>query len=189
MVAPRSGACGPDCASAPCTLRQLRTAQRLSEQDELRIALWAEMTVASHLLGWITPLPGEAMRHGLASDRAADRRLVDCAIGQAVDRAVHSRAGAVGAPHALAEHVAGLMRAQLDGDDPCPVGEPRWKAAKGVRTRQYYHGRHTPSVLEKAVGCADPSEEWAGRFARAVACFERKPRRPVAVPPATKEKP
>ncbi|MFB8087916.1 ATP-binding protein [Streptomyces sp. NPDC055992] len=189
MVAPRSGACGPDCASAPCTLRQLRTAQRLSEQDELHIALWAEMTVASHLLGWITPLPGEAMRHGLAAHRASDRRLVDCAIGQAVDRAVHSRAGAVGAPHALAEHVAGLMRAQLDGDDPCPVGEPRWKAAKGIRTRQYYHGRHTPSVLEKTVGCADPSEEWAGRFARAVTCFERKPRRPVAVPPATKGKP
>ncbi|WNI20964.1 ATP-binding protein [Streptomyces sp. ITFR-16] len=187
MVASRSGACGPDCAAAPCTLRQLRTAQRLSEEDGLRIALWAEMAVASHPLGWTTPLPGEAMRQALAERRTVDRRLVECAIGQAVDRAVHSRVGAVGTPHALAGHVAALMRAQLDGDDPCPVAEPRWKAGKGVRTRQYYHGRHTPSVLEKAVGCADPSEEWAGRFARALACFERKPRRPVASPPPAKE--
>lgn len=187
MVAPRSGACAPDCAAAPCTLRQLRTAQRLSEQDELRIALWAEMTVASHLLGWVTPLPGEAMRQALAEHRTVDRRLVECAIGQAVDRAVHSRVGAVGTPRALAEHVAAVMRAQLDGDDPCPVAEPRWKAGKGVRTRQYYHGRHTPSVLEKAAGCEDPSEEWVGRFARVLACFGRRPRRPVVSPPATEE--
>lgn len=182
MVAPRSGACSPDCAAAPCTLRQLRTAQRLTEQDELRITLWAEMTVAAHLLGWFTPLPGEAMRHDLAPHWTSDRRLVECSIGQAVDRAVHSRVGAVGSPGALAEHVAALMRAQLDGDDPCPVAEPQWKAGKGARTRQYYHGRYTPSVLEKAVGCGDPSEEWARRFARVLACFERRPRKPVASP-------
>ncbi|MBT2479823.1 ATP-binding protein [Streptomyces sp. ISL-94] len=182
LVAPRSGACGEDCSAAPCTLRQLRTAQRLTEQDELRITLWAEMAVAAHLLGWTTPLPGKAMRRDLAPYRTSDRRLLECAIGQAVDRAVHSRVGAPDSPAALAGHVAAMMRAQLDGGDPCPVAEPRWKARKGTKTRQYYHGRHTPSVLEKTVGCADPSEEWPKRFARALTVFERRPRKPVPTP-------
>ncbi|MEU9994470.1 ATP-binding protein [Streptomyces sp. NPDC050848] len=180
MIATRSRACGTDCATAPCTLRQLRTAQRLTEEDELRITLWAETAVAAHLLSWTTPRPGEAMRRALAPYWSADRRMVECAIGQAVDRAVHSRVGAAASPDALAEHVAWVMRAQLDGHDPCPVAEPRWKARKGTKTRQYYHGRYSPSVLEKAVGCADPSEEWAKRFARALACFDRRPGRPKA---------
>ncbi|MGW2015317.1 ATP-binding protein [Streptomyces sp. NPDC001927] len=179
MIATRSRACGTDCGTAPCTLRQLRTAQRLNEEDELRITLWAEMAVASHLLGWTTPLPGEAMRHALAPYWAAHRRTVECAIGQAVDRAVHSRVGAPSSPDALAEHVAWVMRAQLDGHDPCPVAEPHWKARKGTKTRQFYHGRYAPSVLEKLVGCTDPSEEWAKRFARTLACFDRRPRKPV----------
>ncbi|MFE5938455.1 helicase HerA domain-containing protein [Streptomyces sp. NPDC056470] len=178
MIATRSRACGTDCAAAPCTLRRLRTAQRLSEQDELRITLWAEMTVASHLLGWTTPLPGEAMRRSLAPHWSTDRRSVECAIGQAVDRAVHSRAGAPASPDGLAEHVAWVMRAQLDGHDPCQVGEDRWKARKGTKTRQYYHGRYSPSLLERVVGCADPSEDWAKRFARTLACFDRRPGRP-----------
>lgn len=178
MTGSRSGACGGDCGSAPCTLRDLRRAQRVSEQTELRIALWAETAVAAHLLGWTTPLPGAAMRRELALYVTDHRRLLDCAIGQAVDRAVHSRVGAPEAPEALAEHVAAMMRAQLDGHDPCPVGEPRFKARKGTRTREYYHGRYTPSVLEKIVGCVDPSEEWGPRFGRALGCFERVIRKP-----------
>ncbi|MCX5266421.1 ATP-binding protein [Streptomyces sp. NBC_00199] len=175
MTGPRSRACAPDCSAAPCTLRDLRRAQRLTEQAELRVTLWAEMTVAAHLLGWTTPLPGEAMRRELEPYRG---RLLDCAIGQAVDAAVHSRAGAPSRPGALAEHVAAAMRAQLDGLDPCPVGEPRFKARKGTRTRVYYHGRHEPSVLEGIVGCADTSQEWRGRFARTLSCFARSIRRP-----------
>ncbi|MGW0710965.1 ATP-binding protein [Streptomyces sp. NPDC002643] len=176
MTGARSRACGTDCSATPCTLRDLRGAQRLTEQAELRITLWAEMSVAAHLLGWTTPLPGEAMRRDLEPYRG---RVLDCAIGQAVDRAVHSRVGAPTAPDALADHVAAMMRAQLDGHDPCPVGEPRFKARKGTRTREYYHGRYTPSVLEKIVGCADPSEEWGKRFSLTLSCFERKIRKPV----------
>ncbi|MDX3803711.1 ATP-binding protein [Streptomyces sp. AK04-3B] len=175
MTDPRSRACAPDCSTAPCTLRDLRRAQRLTEQAELRITLWAEMTVAAHLLGWTTPLPGEDMRRELEPFRG---RLLDCAIGQAVDAAVHSRAGAPSRPGALAEHVAAAMRAQLDGLDPCPVGEPRFKARKGTRTRVYYHGRHEPSVLEGIVGCTDTSPDWRGRFARTLSCFARSIRRP-----------
>ncbi|MFF5702946.1 helicase HerA domain-containing protein [Streptomyces sp. NPDC012794] len=188
MVTARSRACGADCAAAPCTLRQLRTAQRLTEQDELRVTLWAEMAVASHLLGWVTPLPGEAMRRDLAPYWTSDRRLVECAIGQAVDRAVHSRVGAPQAPEALAGHVAETMRAQLDGEDPCPVAEPQWKARKGTKTRQYYHGRHTPSVLEQIVGCADPSDDWSQRFARALTVFTRRPRKRAPAEPSMGDK-
>ncbi|MFJ9964052.1 ATP-binding protein [Streptomyces avermitilis] len=176
----RSSACASGCAAAPCTLRALRTAQRLTERSDLRITLWAEMAVAAHLLGWTTPLPGEAMRRALAPYGTSDRRLLECAIGQAVDRAVHSRVGAPASPAALADHVAAMMRAQLDGHDPCPLAEPRWKARKGTRTREYYHGRHTPSVLEEIVGCVDPSEEWGARFSRTLSCFDRKIRKPVA---------
>ncbi|CBG71313.1 conserved hypothetical protein [Streptomyces scabiei 87.22] len=175
LTGERSRACGPCCTPEPCTLRDLRRAQRLMDQPELRIALWAEMAVAAHLLGWTTPLPGEAMRRELEVYRG---RVLDCAIGQAVDRAVHSRVGAPAAPGALAEHVAGMMRAQLADQDPCPVGEPRFKARKGTKTREYYHGRCTPSVLEKLVGCPDPSEEWRERFGRALGRFERVTRKP-----------
>ncbi|QFQ99087.1 ATP-binding protein [Streptomyces phaeolivaceus] len=174
LTGERSRACGPCRTPEPCTLRDLRRAQRLMDQPELRIALWAEMAVAAHLLGWTTPLPGEAMRRDLEPHRG---RLLDCAIGQAVDRAVHSRVGAPAAPEALAEHVAAMMRAQLDGRDPCPAAEPRWKARPGTRTREYYHGRSSPSVLERIVGCADPSERWSGQFAQALASFDRVPRR------------
>ncbi|MFJ3585163.1 ATP-binding protein [Streptomyces sp. NPDC090127] len=185
MVERRSAACGEGCSTAPCTLRQLRTSERLAEEDGLRITLWAEMSVAAHLLGWVTPLPGEAMRAALAPHWAGDRRGVECAIGQAVDRAVHSRVGAPGSPGALAAHVAAMMRAQLDGRDPCPIAEPRWKARKGTKTRQYYHGRAAPSVVERVVGCADPSEDWSRRFAQALTCFERRPRKPARPEPST----
>ncbi|MGW1670287.1 ATP-binding protein [Streptomyces sp. NPDC002324] len=180
LTGERSRACGPCCTPEPCTLRDLRRAQRLMDQPELRIVLWAEMAVAAHLLGWTTPLPGEAMRQALASYQTTDqdRRLLHCAIGQAADRAVHSRVGAPTAPDALAEHVAAMMWSQLEGEDPCPVGEPRFRARKGTKTRLFYHGRHaSPSVLERIVGCPDPSERWAEQFSRALACFERVPRR------------
>ncbi|WP_217179581.1 ATP-binding protein [Streptomyces sp. AC495_CC817] len=178
LTGERSRACGPCCTPQPCTLRDLRRAQRLLDVPELRIALWAEMAVAAHLLGWTTPLPGQAMRQALEPYRAGERRLLDCAVGQAVDRAVHSRVGAPAAPEALAEHVAAMMRGQLDGQDPCPQAEPRFKAAKGTGTRLYYHGRlATPSVLERIVGCADPSDGWSEQFARVLTCFERVPRR------------
>ncbi|SEQ66530.1 DNA helicase HerA, contains HAS-barrel and ATPase domains [Streptomyces sp. yr375] len=179
MTGPRSRACAADCSTAtPCTLRDLRRAQRLTEQSELRITLWAEMSVAAHLLGWTTPLPGEAMRRELDPHRGG--RLLDCAIGQAVEAAVHSRVGATADPGALSEHVAEAMRAQLDGRDPCPVGEPRFKARKGTRTRVYYHGRYEPSVLEKIVGCGDQSEAWTKRFGQTLSCFERRIRKPMA---------
>ncbi|MER6158741.1 ATP-binding protein [Streptomyces sp. NPDC001868] len=187
LTGDRSRACGPCCTPEPCTLRDLRRAQRLMDQPELRIALWAEMAVAAHLLGWTTPLPGEAMRKALDPHLSNDhdRRLLHCAIGQAVDRAVHSRVGAPSAPEALAEHVAAMMRGQLDGQDPCPVGEPRFRARKGTKTREYYHGRSTPSVLERVVGSVDPSEEWATSFSRALSCFRRRPRKPVTSTPST----
>ncbi|MEU3612934.1 ATP-binding protein [Streptomyces sp. NPDC006872] len=183
LTGPRSRACAADCSTTtPCTLRDLRRAQRLTARTELRITLWAEMAVAAHLLGWTTPLPGEAMRRDLDPYRG---RLLDCAIGQAVDAAVHSRVGAPADPGALSEHVATMMRAQLDGHDPCPVGEPRWKARKGTKTREYYHGRYEPSALERIVGCVDPSEEWRKRFARTLTCFDRTIRRPGIALPGT----
>ncbi|MCX5198972.1 ATP-binding protein [Streptomyces sp. NBC_00249] len=178
LVGPRSHACPATCADAPCTLRRLRGAGRLLDADGSRITLWAEMAVAAHLLGWRTPLPGPAMRASLAPQWEGDRHLVECAVAQAVDRAVADRPTVVADPAGLSEHVARMMSAQLDGGDPCPVGEPRWAALPGTKARQYYHGRRTPSTVERIVGCADPSEHWSKRFTKALSCFERTIRKP-----------
>jgi hypothetical protein len=100
LVTPRSGTCGPDCHDSPCTLRDMRTAQRaVAERPEL--VLWAELSAAAHLTGWGAPGLDTAVLDGLP------RRLADCAVSHAVDAAVASRA----APGALAEH----MVASLNG--------------------------------------------------------------------------
>src|SRR5262249_48991147 len=48
VVRPRSLTCGADCAGRPCTLRDMRVAQRaLDEYPAIR--LWAELSVVAHL--------------------------------------------------------------------------------------------------------------------------------------------
>ena len=56
VVSPRSGTCGPDCQAAPCTLRDMRAAQRFLD-DTPGLVLWAELAVLAHLTGWLMPLP------------------------------------------------------------------------------------------------------------------------------------
>ena len=58
---PQRPAAGPRCRAAPCTLRQMRAAQRAAEPDP-RITLWAELSVLAHLTGWTMPMPGPGLR-------------------------------------------------------------------------------------------------------------------------------
>src|SRR6266536_1681631 len=60
VVRPRSITCGADCASRPCTLRDMRVAQRaLDEYPPVR--LWTELSVLAHLTGWPMPVPRTAL--------------------------------------------------------------------------------------------------------------------------------
>ena len=75
----RSPTCGPDCAARPCTLGQMRAAQRAAITDP-RITLWAELTVVAHLTGWDMPRPAAALLGSPAHDgrTAAGLRHLSC---------------------------------------------------------------------------------------------------------------
>ncbi|MEU8800081.1 ATP-binding protein [Spirillospora sp. NPDC048819] len=112
LVRPRSGTCGADCRDSPCTLRDMRTAQRaLDERPEL--VLWAELAAAAHLTGWGTPRPPLSVLDGLPA------RLRDCSISHAVDAAVAARS----APTGLAGHLTGAFHGL-----PCTANESEYFA-------------------------------------------------------------
>jgi uncharacterized protein len=128
LTTSRSPTCGPACHQSPCTLRQIRAAQRAAIGDP-RITLWAELSVLSHLTGWTMPMPGPAFAGLMA---AMESRLRDCALSHAVDAAVAARIPAIcariSAP-ALAGHVTAAMHVALDeGRWLCDRQEPRWLA-------------------------------------------------------------
>jgi hypothetical protein len=138
VVTPRSGSCGPDCGSRPCTLREIRVAQRLLGEHPW-LPVWAELAVAAHLAGWPTPVPVPA---ALAVLKEAPSRLARCAVAQAVDTAV--------ADDGLAAHVAAAIGARLSRDAwLCQVNEGRWKTSV-----------HKEEILGKTI----PSAEMLANF-------------------------
>jgi hypothetical protein len=128
LITFRSPTCGPQCRASPCTLRQVRAAQRAAIGDP-RITVWAELCVLAHLTGWLMPMPGPAWAAALAATTA---RLRDCALSHAVDAAVAARIPVISARTsgaALAVHVTTAMHAALDdGRWLCDQHEPRWLA-------------------------------------------------------------
>ena len=131
LVSPRSGTCGPDCLASPCTLRDMRSAQRLLA-GQPGLVFWAEVAVLAHLTGWLMPVP--AAGSDLAGQIAALSlaRLRDCAVSHAVDAAVAARASTFAArvsPDALASHVAAALRRWItDAGRECSFPEPQWLA-------------------------------------------------------------
>ena len=128
VITRRSPTCGPDCAARPCTLGQMRAAQRAAVTDP-RITLWAELAVVAHLTGWDMPRPSPAFTAAL---RAMGTRQRDCAISHAADAAVAARAPAIStrvSPAALAAHVVTAMRQVIsDGTPGCAAEEPQYLA-------------------------------------------------------------
>jgi hypothetical protein len=128
VVRPRSITCGADCAGRPCTLRDMRVAQRaLDEYPAIR--LWTELSVVAHLTGWPMPVPRTAL---LSLLEMMPSRLRDCAISHGVDAALAVRvpviAGRV-SPAGLASHVSTAIRARISrGTWLCQREEPRWLA-------------------------------------------------------------
>ncbi len=124
----RSPTCGPDCAARPCTLGQMRAAQRAAITDP-RVTLWAELAVIAHLTGWDMPGPAPAFTAAL---RAMDARLRDCALSHVAEAAVAARVPAISArvsPATLAAHVVGAMRQAIsEGTRACEPEEPQYLA-------------------------------------------------------------
>jgi uncharacterized protein len=128
VVLPRSMTCGADCTERPCTLRDMRMAQRVLEEYPA-IRLWAELSVVAHLTGWPMPVPRTTL---LSLLQMMPSRLRDCAISHGVDAALSARvpviAGRV-SPVGLAAHVSTAIRARLSrGIWLCQREEPRWLA-------------------------------------------------------------
>jgi DNA helicase HerA-like ATPase len=128
VVRPRSITCGADCAGRPCTLRDMRVAQRaLDEYPPVR--LWTELSVLAHLTGWPMPVPRTAL---LALLQMMPSRLRDCALSHGVDAALAVRVPVIAArvsPAGLASHVSTAIRARMArGSWLCQREEPKWLA-------------------------------------------------------------
>jgi uncharacterized protein len=128
VVRPRSTTCGADCTERPCTLRDMRVAQRaLDEYPAIR--LWAELSVLAHLTGWPMPVPTTVLMSLL---QMMPSRLRDCAISHGVDAAVSVRVPVIArrvSPVGLAAHVSTAIRARVSrGSWLCQREEPRWLA-------------------------------------------------------------
>ena len=158
VVHPRSVTCGRECQARPCTLRDMRAAQRAL--DAVGWArLWAELAVLAHLTGW--PIPAPDARHAAPPSPRCPDRVRQCALSHAVDAAVASRASAVVAtggvaapaiadPAALAAHVHAAITAWAERAQwLCQPDEPEWRLA-GAVTEDVAFGVARPSVIEGA---------------------------------------
>jgi len=122
LVHPRSASCGPECTERPCTLREMRLAQQVIE-DEPWVGLWAGLGVLAHLTGWPAPVPRPDI---LAAVRALPARTVQCVISHAVDTAV-SQNPVIHRPAELGAHVSEVLRARAEhGQWHCSADEPEW---------------------------------------------------------------
>jgi uncharacterized protein len=149
VVRRRSATCGTECAGRPCTLREMRGAQRALGSLGW-VAVWAELTVLAHLSGWPMPVPKPAR---LAEFRELPARLSQCATSLAVDAAVAARASVVDSadsPAALAAHAWAAITARVERDQwLCRSDEPEWRTT-GPVTEAVAFGARRPSVIEAA---------------------------------------
>jgi DNA helicase HerA-like ATPase len=168
VVAARSGACGADCIARPCTLRDMRAAQRALERQP-GIALWAELAVLSHLTGWPMPIPHPPLLETL---RALPMRLRDCALSHGVDAAVASRAPLICArvsPPALASHVVTALRARVSrGMWMCLPEEPRW-LAPAYQWALLLDALTIGDPAPAGVGPDSRTDEWESVYGRPIA--------------------
>jgi uncharacterized protein len=168
VVRPRSTTCGADCTGRPCTLRDMRVAQRaLDEYPAVR--LWAELSVLAHLTGWPMPVPRTVLQSLL---EMMPSRLRDCAISHGVDAAVSvrvpviaQRVSAVG----LAAHVSTAIRARVSrGTWLCQREEPKW-LAPAYQWTLVLDALKSADRKNPGAGPHPRSSEWERTYGRAMA--------------------
>jgi len=168
VVRPRSTTCGADCAGRPCTLRDMRVAQRaLDEYPAIR--LWAELSVLAHLTGWPMPVPGTAL---LSLLQLMPSRLRDCAISHGVDAAVGVRVPVIArrvSPVGLAAHVSTAIRARVSrGSWLCQQEEPRW-LAPAYQWTLVLDALKSADRKSPGAGPHPRSPQWERTYGRAIA--------------------
>ena len=168
VVRSRSTTCGADCTARPCTLRDMRLAQRaLDEYPAIR--LWAELSVLGHLTGWPMPVPGTAL---LSLLQMMPSRLRDCAISHGVDTAVSVRVPVIArrvSPVGLAAHVSTAIRARVSpGSWLCQREEPRW-LAPAYQWTLVLDALKTADRKNPGAGPHPRSPEWERTYGQAIA--------------------
>src|SRR5262249_2394092 len=164
---PRSipgGAAGP---SRPCTLRDMRVAQRaLDEYPAVR--LWTELSVLAHLTGWPMPVPRTAL---LSLLQMMPSRLRACALSHGVDPAVAVRPPpnpARVSPVGLACHVSTAIRARIArGSWLCQREEPKWLAPAYMWTL-VLDALKSADRKDPGAGPHPRSQEWERAYGRAI---------------------
>ena len=167
VIQPRSTTCGPDCAGRPCTLRDMRVAQR-ALREYPAVMLWAELSVLAHLAGWPMPVPRTPL---LSLLQMMPARLRDCALSHGVDTAVSVRvpviAGRV-SPVGLAAHIATAIRARLArGTWLCQREEPRW-LAPAYQWTLVLDALKSADRKNPGAGPHPRSAEWERTYGRAI---------------------
>ena len=145
----------------------MRAAQRTADQIP-GLALWTELAVLAHLIGWPMPIPAGPL---LALVRELPVRRRDCALSHGVDAAVAVRipliSARVGGP-ALAAHVVTAMRARVtQGMWLCPEQEPAWRVPDDDpdTMRPLAFGLTEPSAIERALGTEAGTAGFEARLA------------------------
>jgi uncharacterized protein len=168
VVRPRSTTCGADCTGRPCTLRDMRMAQRALEEYPA-IRLWAELSVLAHLTGWPMPVPRTAL---LSLLQMMPSRLRDCAISHGVDAAVSVRVPVIArriSPVGLAAHVSTAIRARVSrGSWLCQREEPGW-LAPAYQWTLVLDALKSADRKNPGAGPHPRSSEWERTYGQAVA--------------------
>ncbi|HLK73720.1 MAG TPA: ATP-binding protein [Streptosporangiaceae bacterium] len=168
VVRPRSTTCGADCTARPCTLRDMRVAQRTLEEYPA-VRLWAELSVLGHLTGWPMPVPRTTL---LSLLEMMPSRLRDCAISHGVDAAVSARVPVIArrvSPVGLAAHVSTAIRARLSrGSWLCQREEPRW-LAPAYQWTLVLDALKTADRKNPGAGPHPRSAEWERTYGQAIA--------------------
>jgi len=167
VVRPRSITCGADCASRPCTLRDMRVAQRaLDEYPPVR--LWTELSVLAHLTGWPMPVPRTAL---LSLLQMMPSRLRDCALSHGVDAALAVRVPVIAArvsPVGLASHVSTAIGARTArGSWLCQREEPNWLAPAYMWTL-VLDALKSADRKNPGAGPHPRSQEWERTYGQAI---------------------
>ncbi len=167
VVRSRSITCGADCFGRPCTLRDMRVAQRALEEYPV-IGLWAELSVLAHLVGWPMPVPRTAL---LSLLQLMPSRLRDCALSHSIDAALGVRvpviAGRV-SPVGLASHVSTAIRSRISrGSWLCQREEPKW-LAPAYKWTLVLDALKSADRKNPGAGPHPRSSEWERTYGRAI---------------------
>jgi hypothetical protein len=148
VSARRSAACGRACRDRACTLREMNHGQRLA--DDPHMTLWIELSTIAHIIGEPIPTPDPTWLDRLGA--AADRRTLECAVGQLAQASVDDRYAGLAvhyAPEGLAEHVATAALRQVDGHPvTCDGTETGWQAGR-YRWIDVFRALHDGSAKDR----------------------------------------